>query len=169
MKIIPIKQLSPGMFVQSVTKQTGKIKIKNQGWVKTQAGIDKLIKAGILEVEIDPDKTLSSEQPKEPIPPSTSATPTEESFNPWKTTHSVNAEMKKAVNLYGEAKSLQLKAFDDIRSGNKIDVGPFQELASGFIDSVFRNQDALTCLTRMREKDAYLLEHSINEFWGIYS
>ena len=46
------------MFVHSVTKQTGKIKIKNQGWVKTQAGVQQLIKAGILEVEIDPDKTI---------------------------------------------------------------------------------------------------------------
>ena len=52
MKTIPITKLVPGMFVQSVTKQTGSIKIKNQGWVKTQAGINNLIKAGILEVEI---------------------------------------------------------------------------------------------------------------------
>ncbi len=59
MKTLPINQLKPGMFVQSVTKQTGKIRIKNQGWVKTQGSIDKLIKAGILEVEIDPDKTLT--------------------------------------------------------------------------------------------------------------
>lgn len=159
MKIIPIKQLVPGMFVQRVTKQTGKIKIKNQGWVKAQTGIDKLIKAGILEVEIDPDKTLSNEPPIKPVE---SIIPPEVKFDPWQSSHSVNAEMKKAVNLYSEAKSLQLKAFDDIRSGNQIDVAPFKELASSFIDSVFRNQDALACITRMREKDAYLLEHSIN-------
>lgn len=147
------------MFVQNVTKQTGKIKIKNQGWVKTQTGIDKLIKAGILEVEIDPTKTLSNEKPTKPI---STATPTPAKFDPWQASNSVNAEMKKAVNLYSEAKSLQLKAFDDIRSGNQVDIAPFQELANGFIDSVFRNQDALACITRMREKDAYLLEHSIN-------
>ena len=68
MKIIPVGQLLPGMFVQSVTRQTGSIKIKNQGWVKTQAGINNLIKAGILEVEIDPDKTLIDSVPeKAPI------------------------------------------------------------------------------------------------------
>lgn len=55
------------MFVQSVTKQTGRIKIKSQGWVKTQAGIDKLKNVGILEIEIDPDKTLIESVPeKEP-------------------------------------------------------------------------------------------------------
>ena len=153
------------MFVQSVTKQTGKIRIKNQGWVKTQGSIDKLIKAGILEVEIDPDKTLTLNKENKVVqkkaPPPAAAEKVEQ-HNPWHTTHSVSAEMTKANSLYTEAKSLQSKAFDDIRAGNKIDVAPFQELASGFIDSVFRNQDALACITRMREKDAYLLEHSIN-------
>lgn len=164
MKTLPINQLKPGMFVHGVTKQTGKIRIKNQGWVKTQGSIDKLKQAGILEIEIDPDKTLNldsdnkiTEKPK-PAAPAVSSKP----FDPWHTTHSMSAEMTKANSLYTEAKSLQSKAFADIREGNKIDVAPFQELASGFIDSVFRNQDALTCITRMREKDAYLLEHSIN-------
>lgn len=165
LKTLPINQLKLGMFVQSVTKQTGKIRIKNQGWVKTQGSIDKLIKAGILEVEIDPDKTLTLNKENKVVqkkaPPPAAAEKVEQ-HNPWHTTHSVSAEMTKANSLYTEAKSLQSKAFDDIRAGNKINVAPFQELASGFIDSVFRNQDALACITRMREKDAYLLEHSIN-------
>ena len=147
-------------FVHSVTKQTGKIKIKKQGWVKTPIGVQQLIKAGILEIEIDPDKTIISQSAPvttddvkvEPIKPR----------DPWQTTHSVEQEMDKALKLYTEAKQLQGKAFTEIKSGNSIDIAPFKELASGFIDSVFRNQDALACITRMREKDTYLLEHSIN-------
>ncbi|MEM5507538.1 HD-GYP domain-containing protein [Pseudoalteromonas sp. AS71] len=159
MKIIPVGQLLPGMFVQSVTKQTGSIKIKNQGWVKTQAGINNLIKAGILEIEIDPDKTLIDTVPeKDQI-----ATPTTKiKRDPWQKTHSAEQEMGKAKKLYDEAKTLQIKAFKDIKAGRDIDIAPFKELASGFMDSVFRNQDALACLTQMRQKDAYLLEHSIN-------
>lgn len=148
------------MFVHSVTKQTGKIKIKKQGWVKTPIGVQQLIKAGILEIEIDPDKSIISQSAPvttddvkvEPIKPR----------DPWQTTHSVEQEMDKALKLYTEAKQLQSKAFTEIKSGNSIDIAPFKELASGFIDSVFRNQDALACITRMREKDTYLLEHSIN-------
>ncbi|MBH0078478.1 MULTISPECIES: HD-GYP domain-containing protein [unclassified Pseudoalteromonas] len=159
MKIIPVGQLLPGMFVQSVTRQTGSIKIKNQGWIKTQAGINNLIKAGILEVEIDPDKTLIESVPeKAPI-----AVPaTKIKRDPWQKTHSAEQEMGKAKKLYDEAKTLQIKAFKDIKAGRDIDIAPFKELASGFMDSVFRNQDALACLTQMRQKDAYLLEHSIN-------
>ena len=147
------------MFVQSVTKQTGRIKIKNQGWVKTQAGIDKLKKAGILEVEIDPDKTLIESVPeKQPLDIPTPI----KKRDPWQKVHSAEQEMGKAKKLYDEARTLQTKAFKDIKAGRDIDITPFRELASGFIDSVFRNQDALACLTQMRQKDAYLLEHSIN-------
>ncbi len=147
------------MFVQSVTKQTGRIKIKNQGWVKTQAGIDKLKKAGILEVEIDPDKTLIESVPeKQPLDIPTPL----KKRDPWQKVHSAEQEMGKAKKLYDEARTLQTKAFKDIKAGRDIDITPFRELASGFIDSVFRNQDALACLTQMRQKDAYLLEHSIN-------
>jgi putative nucleotidyltransferase with HDIG domain len=147
------------MFVQNVTKQTGKIKVKSQGWVKTQSGINKLIKAGILEVEIDPDKTLVDLVPeKEP----TQTPPVKIKRDPWQKTHSAEQEMGKAKKLYDEAKTLQIKAFKDIKAGRDIDIAPFRELASGFMDSIFRNQDALACLTQMRQKDAYLLEHSIN-------
>ncbi len=147
------------MFVQSVTKQTGRIKIKSQGWVKTQAGIDKLKNVGILEIEINPDKTLIESVPEKE--PANTPSPVAK-HDPWQKTHSAEQEMGKAKKLYDEAKSLQIKAFKDIKAGRDIDIAPFRDLASGFMDSVFRNQDALACLTQMRQKDAYLLEHSIN-------
>lgn len=148
------------MFVKNVTKQSGRIRIKTQGWVKTQASIDKLLSAGVLEVEIDPSKTLLTHEP----PPSSDKLIVSENTqcDPWFKSHSVEQEINKAEKLYNEAKQLQTKAFSEIKSGRKIDVAPFKELASGFIDSIFRNQDALACLTQMRQKDAYLLEHSIN-------
>ena len=147
------------MFVQSVTQQTGSIKVTNQGWVKTPESIDKLKKSGVLEIIIDPTKTLiDTVLEKDPI-----AIPQEKiKRDPWQKTLSSEQEMRKAKKLYDEAKTLQLKAFKDIEAGRNIDAAPFKELASGFIDSVFRNQDALACLTQMRQKDSYLLEHSIN-------
>lgn len=160
MKTIPTAQLKPGMFVQKVIKQTGNIRIKSQGWVKTQSGIDKLIKSGVLEVEIDPDRMLITEKVEKKL--TSTAKHKIKPRDPWLTTHSAEQEMGKAKKLYDEAKNLQTKAFDDIESGRTVDVAPFKELASGFIDSVFRNQDALACITQMRQKDAYLLEHSIN-------
>lgn len=71
-------------------------------------------------------------------------------------------EIKHANTLYLEARQLQKRAFDDIAKGNSINVEEFQRCADGIIDSLFRNQDALLCISRMREKDSYLLEHSVN-------
>ncbi|MEO2267178.1 HD-GYP domain-containing protein [Pseudoalteromonas sp. YIC-656] len=163
---ISINQLKPGMFVVQVSKQTGSVKIKNQGWVKTAAAIEKLKKVGVLEVIIDPSKTLTKDKPAAPEqvskPPETQPPATPAAADPWASSVSVEAEMSKASALYNEAKNLQMKAFADIKAGLVIDVAPFKDVAQGFMDSVFRQQDALTCLTRMREKDAYLMEHSIN-------
>ena len=163
LKLITISQLTPGMFVQNVTKQTGNVKIKTQGWVKTQAQIDKLKKAGILEIEIDDVKVIET-APEKPTNESNIDVSTDsiKKYDPWETTHSAEQEMAKAKMLYEEARLLQIKAFSEIKSGLNIDTKPFRKLASSFMDSIFRNQDALACLTQMRKKDAYLLEHSIN-------
>ncbi|KAF7774427.1 hypothetical protein PCIT_a0873 [Pseudoalteromonas citrea] len=149
------------MFVVGVIKQTGHIKIKNQGWVKTQKSIDNLKSTGVLEVEIDPTKTLH-EEADIVAPPEVAPEVVEETINPWHKSTSIDSELTQAAKLYDEAKDLQQKAFKDLQSGSPIDISAFKETAHGFIDSVFRNQDALACIARIREKDTYLLEHSIN-------
>ncbi|MFY8274063.1 HD-GYP domain-containing protein [Pseudoalteromonas sp. SSDWG2] len=168
---ISIQQLKSGMFVVEVTKQTGKVKIKNQGWVKTAEAIKKLKKVGVLEVVIDPSKTLQKDPPP-PVkteqvdvqnsPEDTVHNEPQTPADPWASSVSFEKEVGKAQKLYNQAKALQKRAFADIQQGKNIDVKPFKDVAHGFMDSVFRQQDALTCLTRMREKDAYLMEHSIN-------
>ncbi|MDW7547403.1 HD-GYP domain-containing protein [Pseudoalteromonas sp. SCSIO 43201] len=160
---ININELEPGMFVVDVTKQTGSVAIKTKGWVKTQTSIDKLQRSGVLEVSVDPSKRLSDHAPHdEPAQDNRIIAPQVCSHDPWHTKCSVEAEMKQAVKLYDEAKAIQSKAFEDIRAGRAIEVDAFKATANHFIDSVFRNQDALACIARIREKDAYLLEHSIN-------
>lgn len=155
------------MFVARVVKQTGRVKIKNQGWVKTPKAIAALASAGIVEVEIDADKTLSAKPTPQVDAPDANKMKIPESeviekTLPWRKTTSIENEMNQAVELYQEAKHIQQKAFDDIKAGRNIDIEPFKQAATGIIDSIFRNQDALSCIARIREKDAYLLEHSLN-------
>ncbi|KZN39571.1 HD-GYP domain-containing protein [Pseudoalteromonas luteoviolacea] len=159
MKTINIKDLEPGMFVVGVIKQAGHVRVKNQGWVRDQKGIKNLIQSGVLEVEIDPDKTLNQTEEEHNVSEECLEPP---QIDPWHKSVPVEAELGQAVKMYEQAKQLQEKAFTDIRDGRKIDVTEFKETASGFIDSVFRNQDALACIARIRDKDGYLLEHSLN-------
>lgn len=164
MKSISIEELQPGMFVVSVLEQTGSVQVKTQGWVKTQTSINKLASAGILRVEVDPDKMLDLNNNKHGITASDSdiESAPEQEKDPWHKSTAISAEINQAMRLVEEAKSLQAKAFADLKAGNPIDVDAFKEVATSFIDSIFRNQDALSCIAMIKQKDAYLLEHSIN-------
>lgn len=75
---------------------------------------------------------------------------------------SVTEELQKATRLHNQARGLVSNVLHDVKLGRAIDVDAFDSLADGMIDSVLRNHNALACLGRIREKDNYLLEHSIN-------
>ena len=151
-----IEQLVPGMYVAEVVKQIGKLKIKTQGLVRSQTAISALAKQGVTAVLVD----LSKSKIKQPSTPSKK----NEKINQEATVKSVSfeQEINTASNLYQQAKSIQNTAFSHFKSGYTLDVEQHHALADNLIDSVFRNQDALACVTRMRDKDQYLMEHSIN-------
>jgi putative nucleotidyltransferase with HDIG domain len=75
---------------------------------------------------------------------------------------SVEEELTKAHNLQDKAKGIMSDVLSDIKFGKPLETEGFDELADGMIDSVLRNHNALACLGRIREKDNYLMEHSIN-------
>ena len=142
----------------SVHKQKGNVAIKTQGWARTAAVIEQLKKKGVLELVVDLSKTLNQPETVTAAP----ASPTEFIAERPREKVSFEQELGQANLLYQQAKGLQKKAFADIQAGRDLNLQQFQDCATGFIDSVFRNQDALLCMSHIREKDAYLLEHSVN-------
>lgn len=157
---IAIDDLRVGMYVEAVTKQKGALKIKTQGRVGSLQAIMKLKQQGILELAIQPPK-IETDEPK-PAPIDIPPELKKYSLEPQQRVRSFEQEIKHASKLYSQAKQLQRKAFADVKAGRKVNVKEMETIADGFIDSIFNNQDALTCMTRIREKDAYLLEHSVN-------
>jgi len=152
-----IAELKPGMYVDEVLSQSGTLKVKSKGLVRTKQAIAALARQGVETVLVDLDKSQMEQEStiedldEQPI----------ESPKPAKKTP-IDKELKKASKLYKQAKTLQDQAFESMKAGKPIDTGAMKEVADGFIDSVFRNADALACMTRMREKDEYLMEHSVN-------
>ncbi|WP_232368967.1 DUF3391 domain-containing protein [Alteromonas sp. BL110] len=65
---VPIDDLQPGMYVNQVLEQTGSLKMRSKGIVKTQAIIDSLRAKGILTVEVDlaKSKPLKAPETSEP-------------------------------------------------------------------------------------------------------
>jgi HD-GYP domain-containing protein (c-di-GMP phosphodiesterase class II) len=75
---------------------------------------------------------------------------------------SMAAEREHAAKVHSEAKTLIGGLLDGIKQGQSIDTRAVTDLADELIVSLDNNLDALSCLSRIRSKDAYLLEHSVN-------
>lgn len=156
------------MFIVKIAQQQNAAALQVQGQVKDSAQIDLLKRKGVTAVVIDPakqqvvaldiaDSNGFTHASAVPAPPAVTLSARQSGKKT-----SMTQELAKAEKLYAEAKNLQKRAFRDISNGKTIDVADFRNCADGIIDSVFRNQDALLCMSRIRDKDAYLLEHSVN-------
>ena len=157
---ISLSELRVGMYVLSIYTKNKSVNIKSEGYILKTASIQQLKKSNVTFVDIDPTKTKQSEEKeKNTLPSSDSATQEAEEIT---STASFDSEMKKAEQLYNNAKVLQKKILHDITQDKAIDLESVQESTDAIVDSIFRNQDALSCMSRLRVKDDYLVEHSLN-------
>lgn len=158
-KEIPIAKLKPGMYVVSISSENGSISVKSEGYVLNAASINQLIQSGISHVVVDPSREKKTEKIDKVLPDIGASALDKKRAKPE---ISLEQEMKAANKLYDSAKSLQQKMIHAITEGKVIDVEGIQESTNAIVDSIFRNQDALSCLSRLRIKDDYLVEHSLN-------
>ncbi len=145
------------MFVEQVTKQTGSLKIKTQGRVSSEQVISALRKKGILEIVVDLSKSdLPGEhEPEAEAEPELAELESHE-YVPFED------EINRASALYLEAKNIQKQLLDNMANGEPLDLEPARDISGQFVASIKRNPNAMLCMTHIRGKDAYLLEHSLN-------
>ncbi|MCE9968146.1 HD-GYP domain-containing protein [Aeromonas salmonicida] len=157
--VIPVNQLQAGMYVIAITSQTGGMEIARMGLVTTRQQIDDLIRRGVLTVRVDlaRSKLAGIEQIIFPDPAASS-------IASQRPTGSANGEGRelKIRRLYQEARELQGKFIRQLKAGEPIDITPLATVAEEMVDTMFTHGDAMLCLARIRAKDAYLMEHSMN-------
>lgn len=167
-KKISIHQLRPDMYVADLNCDwIPHHNYQKEGRIPDQATINQLISRGIKDVYIDPARGLDVE---DATPENEVARHNQQKLDKAANTltpdsqHKVSAqeEMRKAGKIHNEAKNLVTNVLQDVKTGKAIDVEAFDVLADGMVDSVLRNHNALACLGRIRQKDNYLLEHSVN-------
>ena len=156
---IALSDLQLGMYVVSVVNPKKDVKVKSEGYILKQATVDKLIKSGIKEVEIDPSKAKVNEAAEKP---EQEQKPKASEPDIYQDSHSFGSEIHKARALFDDAKSLQMKLIHDIGQDKQLNIEEVNQTTNAIVDSVFRNRDALSCLSRLRIKDEYLIEHSLN-------
>ena len=167
-KKISVDQLKPDMYVSDLNCDwIPHHNFQKEGRIPDQSIIDEIRRRGIREVYIDTARGLDAGDDAltaaEVDRNNQAALDKAAALKPdHKARNGVQEELLKANKIHTQAKGLVSNVLKDVKLGRAIDVEAFDRLADGMVDSVLRNHNALACLGRIREKDNYLLEHSIN-------
>lgn len=149
---IAISKVKVGMYVSDATPGLIDSGFNAKGLVSRESTIEKLKASGLTEIYIDPAKGKSS-----PF-----ALPIPLSEEELKARVPLEKEREKATAIYKQARTLVGSLMSNAKMGKAIEVGPVEDMANEINGSVQNNGNALLCLSQIREKDQYLLEHSIN-------
>lgn len=161
LKKITIEQLEPGMYVHQIIEQKGSLSVKNQGRVTSKAIVATLKKHGVKTLTIDTEKAFDPNMDAATVSVSTEQAA---GLNEKKAVKRValGAELGRAAKLHEQGKAIQKLLLENLQKETPFDASIPKAFSNKLVESVDRNPDALLCLTKIREKDDYLLEHSLN-------
>ena len=71
-------------------------------------------------------------------------------------------ELGNAKSVHENARALTRSFMDDVRLGRAIDIKEVKATVSECVRSVLRNPDAMLWMSKLRDKDSYTSEHSLN-------
>jgi len=137
-----LTELSVGHFVTEIAKQNGTFSLSAPGHIKSNNVINHLKSKNVISVFIDDSKTLLQASKN-------------------KSKAEITAEVKQAVEIFNESKDIQKNLFSSALSGTTVDLKPVLEVTKKSVDAIFNSPDSLACMVSIREKDEYLLEHSV--------
>lgn len=164
---INIDQLRKGMFVHDL----------NCGWldqtflwtgfpVTNEATLQRVKALGIRELYIDTEQGLdvasaqTQQEAEEELDERLDSI--SESSTAGPRLSRVGTEVAKAKSIRTLATSIIQGLMDDIRLGRSLDFERASPVVGEMTASIFRNQDALLGLQRIRRSDHYTFEHSVN-------
>src|SRR5690554_731883 len=166
-KRIPVSALKIGMYITDLNNDWIPHNTRRRrGVIKTEETIEKIRRMGVAYVYIDASKGLDSQDAETAIEvdrhnesalqDAGAQTPGLRSRVP------VAEELTIAQKIHSQAQGLVGEFMENVKIGGAVDAAPIHQLAYELQSSVLRNANALSCLGRIREKDNYLLEHSVN-------
>jgi len=166
-KKIGIDQLQPGMFIHdlncgwldhpflvnsfAVLDEKTVARIRAVGirevYIDTVKGADVWHARTQQEVSADLDRQMMAIAEKKVEVPSAA---------------SLADEGPRARRMHSEANKIVHNLMEDVRLGQQIQVDRLEPMVESMVDSIFRNQDALLPLARLKHHDSYTFEHSVS-------
>lgn len=166
-KKIAIEQVQLGMYVHDLNCDwMDHGFMRNRFLLKADKSLERIRNLGIREIYIDTDKGLD-------VSLAPTASEVEEALEQGLAQvaetgsgeeHAVSlaAERNQAKRIHNEAIGVVSSLMEDARLGQQIDLEQVNPLVTEMVGSIFRNQDALLALTRIRRVNRYTFEHSVN-------
>ena len=169
-KWIGIGQLQPGMRVERLDRSwlTSPF-FRHRMAITSSEQIEQLKAIGVqtVEVAIDGDASaVSAEPPLERCAPIESSSGESiqigEAVSSGTTVVPFEEELPIARQVYAAAKTVVRDAMHDVRLGRALNMDSVNRVVSDMTESVLRNADALTSLSRLKQFDEYTFYHSVN-------
>jgi putative nucleotidyltransferase with HDIG domain len=165
-KRINVNDLRIGMYVHKLQASwMDHPFLRNQFKINDIKDIDKLRKSGVKRIYINTTKGLdvsSRLDLKKPV--SAEIAKSEPIAVPSLVEPSVcmAEELQKALLVKEEAIKVIEGVMADVKLGKQVNTERVNPVVEQMLDSIFRNQDALLGLTRIRDMDQYTFEHSVS-------
>ena len=167
-KLISIVQLRPGMYVQDVNcSWMDHPFVANHFMVNDAKRVNEIKALGVHELYIDTAKGLDVEgvgKSEADIRQDVDARMVQIAQEIQVEPKRVNLaqEVERARQLHGEANRIVRNLIQDVRLGKQVEMEQVEPVVENMIDSVFRNQDALLPLARLKDHDNYTFQHSVS-------
>jgi hypothetical protein len=155
-KVIPIERLALGMYVHDLgLSWLDHPFVHNHCLVSDAATLDRIAATGIREICIDTARGLDPDSAPGPVQadpaqPAPRATPAA-----GEAPTSLREELGCATRVQQEAARVATRLLQDARAGRQMEVERLEPVVAGMVTSVFRNQNALLGLGRIRRMDHY--------------
>jgi len=164
-KRISIDQLKIGMTVEKLDRSwLATPFLRHRFRITSSEQIQQLYASGVQQLDVEADGadldsgSLMPAMPAEAEPSQPIAPPLE----PEPSTIPFAEELPAARQVYKAAKLIIQQAMEDVRMGRALNMEAVSEVVGNMSDSILRNPDALTSLTRLKQFDEYTFFHSVN-------
>jgi HD-GYP domain-containing protein (c-di-GMP phosphodiesterase class II) len=167
-KLIDIGQLRPGMYVQDVNcSWMDHPFVANHFMVKDAKRVSEIKALGVRELYIDTARgldvegaALSQDDLRQEVDTRMAQIAQEIQTEPKRV--NLAREVERARQLHSEANRIVRDMIQDVRLGKQIEMEQVEPLVENMVDSIFRNQDALLPLARLKDHDNYTFQHSVS-------
>jgi putative nucleotidyltransferase with HDIG domain len=163
-KRIGIDELQPGMLIEQLDRSWLSTPFfRHKMTITSHQQIAQLKACGVqtLFVRIDAEAVREATAPERDLPDDSNVPVVEQPVSAPPVVP-FEEELAVAKQVYQAAKNVIQDAMHDTRLGRAINVDAVRAVVTDMTDSVFRNPDALSSLSRLKRFDEYTFYHSVN-------